>query len=132
VFADTLYWIALISPRDQWRSRALKASGSLAQARLMTTEDVLIEVLNSFAEWGGQVRRAATSNVRAILSNSNIEVAIQSHDRFIAGLELYESREDKGYSLTDCISMNIMREHGLSDVLTHDEHFRQEGFNVLL
>jgi predicted nucleic acid-binding protein len=45
---------------------------------------------------------------------------------------LYPARLDKGYSLTDCISMNVMRRDGLSEVLTNDEHFTQEGFRCLL
>lgn len=47
-------------------------------------------------------------------------------------MELYGARLDKGYSLTDCISMYVMREHGLTEVLTHDQHFTQEGFRTLL
>jgi predicted nucleic acid-binding protein len=47
-------------------------------------------------------------------------------------LSLYETRPDKGYSLTDCISMNTMRQERISDILTHDSHFTQEGFITLL
>ena len=47
-------------------------------------------------------------------------------------MELYESRLDKGYSLTDCVSMQVMRERGISEVLTNDQHFAQEGFTILL
>jgi len=38
---------------------------------------------------------------------------------------------DKGYSLTDCISMNTMRAEGLTEILTNDVHFTQEGFRAL-
>ncbi len=55
----------------------------------------------------------------------------QSHESFLAGLKLYEARLDKGYSLTDCISMNTMKAEGLTEVLTNDEHFAQEGFRAL-
>ena len=55
----------------------------------------------------------------------------QSHESFLAGLDLYEARLDKGYSLTDCISVNTMRAEGVADVLTNDVHFRQEGFRAL-
>jgi predicted nucleic acid-binding protein len=41
---------------------------------------------------------------------------------------LYQSRLDKGYSLTDCISMQTMRTEGLTQALTNDRHFVQEGF----
>jgi predicted nucleic acid-binding protein len=51
---------------------------------------------------------------------------------FLAGLALYERRPDKQYSLADCISMNIMRQNQIQEVLTHDRHFSQEGFIRLL
>jgi uncharacterized protein len=49
----------------------------------------------------------------------------------MAGLKLYEDRPDKGYSLTDCISMQTMLSEGLADVLTNDRHFEPEGFRAL-
>ncbi len=50
---------------------------------------------------------------------------------FLSGFDLYRARPDKGYSLTDCISMQIMRREGLTDALTNDRHFEQEGFRAL-
>ena len=44
----------------------------------------------------------------------------------------HKSRPDKAYSLTDCISMETMRHEGISEILTHDAHFTQEGFTILL
>lgn len=75
----------------------------------MTTDEVLIEVLNFYAERGIYARQKAAASVRAILHNTVVEVIPQTNDRFLAGLTLYEVRQDKGYSLTDCISMNAMR-----------------------
>jgi predicted nucleic acid-binding protein len=71
------------------------------------------------------------SNVEAILHDPTVRVIPQSHDSFVAGFELYRSRPDKGYSLTDCISMRTMRKEGLTEVLTNDRHFEQEGFRAL-
>jgi predicted nucleic acid-binding protein len=51
----------------------------------------------------------------------------QSRESFLAGLRLYEQRYDKGYSFVDCISMTTMRRHGISEILTTDHHFTQEG-----
>jgi len=70
--------------------------------------------------------------VQTLLEREDLEVVEQTHAAFRAGIELYKARPDKGYSLTDCISMNLMRERGLTKVLTHDHHFTQEGFSVLL
>jgi predicted nucleic acid-binding protein len=56
----------------------------------------------------------------------------QSRKSFLNGISLYQARPDKHYSLVDCISMSYMRSLGITDVLTHDQHFKQEGFNVLM
>jgi len=51
---------------------------------------------------------------------------------FHAGLDLYASRPDKEWSLTDCISFAVMQDLGLNDALTGDHHFTQAGFTILL
>jgi predicted nucleic acid-binding protein len=66
-----------------------------------------------------------------MLTSPAILVIPQSHETFITGLKLYIERPDKGYSLVDCISMQTMRHEGLTDVLTNDRHFEQEGFQAL-
>ena len=131
-FVDTLYLVALFNPRDQWHERAIEAANLVSESNLITTEDVLVELLNFFSEYGEKARRGAVVHVEGILSGANIEVIPQSHETFMAGLSLYKARPDKGYSLTDCISMHAMREQGIINILTHDNHFRQEGFTVLL
>ena len=66
-----------------------------------------------------------------MLIDPGVRIIPQSHDSFIAGFELYRARPDKGYSLTDYISMQTMRKEGLTEVLTNDRHFEQEGFRAL-
>jgi predicted nucleic acid-binding protein len=132
VFVDTLYLVALFNPRDQWHSRAIAATKAMAEVKLITTEDVLVELLNFFSGYGENARRGAVAQAETILTTSSIEVAPQSHETFMGGLDLYKARPDKGYSLTDCISMHAMRARGINEVLTHDDHFRQEGFTLLL
>ena len=50
---------------------------------------------------------------------------------FDAALALYETRPDKEYSLIDCRSMVALRALGVTEVLTNDHHFTQEGFTIL-
>lgn len=132
VFADTNYWVALIDPRDQWNCAALAATRSLAPRRLVTTDEVLTELLAFFAERGRHFREVATLTVRSILQERSVDVIPQTHNSFLTALAYYENRPDKGYSLTDCVSMSVMRVRNFTDVLTNDEHFRQEGFHTLL
>jgi predicted nucleic acid-binding protein len=130
VFADTSFWVAVINPTDQLHAKASKARRRLAGSRFITSELVLVEVLNYFASLRSRSLAAAT--VRDVVEDQNIEILSHTRDSLLNGLAFYEARPDKGYSLTDCVSMLAMRELGISEVLTHDHHFEQEGFTVLL
>ncbi|NJR67151.1 MAG: type II toxin-antitoxin system VapC family toxin [Leptolyngbyaceae cyanobacterium CRU_2_3] len=130
VFADTFYWVALINPGDDWHKSVLSVSRSLDQTKIVTTEEVLTEVLTFYAESSSSMRRRTVAFVDSILKNSGIQVVEQTHQSFQNGLALYRQRLDKGYSLTDCISMHTMRQLEIAGILTHDKHFTQEGFSI--
>lgn len=49
IFADSLYWIALINPNDQWYKSAQAIGVSLGNFRLVTTNEILTETLNYYA-----------------------------------------------------------------------------------
>jgi predicted nucleic acid-binding protein len=132
VFADTNYWIALLSDQDTLHRQAVQISVQLRTTRLVTTDAVFTELLNYFAERGQQSREGAATLIREALMDPAVEVLEADRALFLAGLQLFEARKDKGYSLTDCISMHVMRERGITEVLTHDHHFAQEGFTLLL
>jgi predicted nucleic acid-binding protein len=66
-----------------------------------------------------------------MMRERTVDIIRHSDESFLVGLELYSTRLDKGYSLTDCISMQAMRREGLTEALTNDRHFEQEGFRVL-
>ncbi|MGI8468336.1 MAG: type II toxin-antitoxin system VapC family toxin [Pyrinomonadaceae bacterium] len=132
IFADAFYWIALSNPADQWHDAAKRFGEENTDALLITTEEILTEFLNYYAEAGARRRRIVGQMCEQILTHPNITVISQSRESFSEGLEFYRQREDKGYSLTDCISMNSMRERKIQKVLTHDNHFGQEGFTILL
>ena len=132
VFADAQYFVALINDKDQSHPAALAISQTLQGVTVVTTEEALNEVLAYFAERGRYLRQVATAYVDDILSDPDMVVCPQSHQTFLDGYALYKARPDKGYSLTDCISMQAMRQECISEILTHDDHFTQEGFIKLL
>ena len=131
VFADTFYWIALINKSDSWYQRVKSYSVNLENIEIITTEEVLTETINFFAAFPAPMRAAVSQLVVQIIQDHNIQVIPQTHESFIAGLELFQQRFDKGYSLTDCISMITMKNLNIIDILTHDKHFTQEGFLIL-
>jgi predicted nucleic acid-binding protein len=130
VFADTFFWIALTNVQDQAHERAKSFARSAPPSTILTTEEVLIEYLNYFAGWGVKLREKAALNVQSIVENPTVRVIPQTSGSFQTGFMLYRARLDKGFSLTDCISMETMRGEGISDVLTNDVHFEQEGFRA--
>lgn len=132
VFADTYYWIAFTNVQDDAHEKAKALTRSLVPDLIVTTEEVLTEYLNYFAGWGSHFRAKASLNVQDMRASRHLRIAAQTAESFLAGFDLYRARLDKGYSLTDCISMQTMRREGLAQILTNDAHFEQEGFRALL
>ena len=126
---DTWFFIAYLDKRDSHHRQARRLHAVIPPNVLVTHEAVLTEVLAYFADDDALLRHAAVMAVRTALR----EMRVLSLDRelFLRALDLYERRPDKEYSLTDCMSMVIMRDRGITDVLTNDHHFTQEGFTVL-
>jgi predicted nucleic acid-binding protein len=130
VFADAFYWIALLNRRDAWYERVVGGSRALGTRQVITTEWVLAEFLAFYSAAGAVTRQRAASRTRQMFSGPNVQVFPASQATFLDGLVLYESRPDKAYGLTDCISMQVMRREGITEVLTNDRHFLQEGFRI--
>jgi predicted nucleic acid-binding protein len=131
VFADTFYWLALARPRDPWHAVAIRWAGVNATTKIITTDEVLTEFLNATSKAGPLGRAYAAATVHDVRADANVEVIPQTRADFDAALALYEARPDKEYSLTDCRSMVALRTFGISEVLTNDHHFTQEGFTNL-
>jgi predicted nucleic acid-binding protein len=131
LFADTFYWVAILSPRDPFHARVMAWGRNRGPTRLVTTDEVLTEVLNWFSGAGPYWRGKVPTFVHHLRSDPNVDVLPQTRADFDAALALYEARPDKGYSLTDCRSMPAIWGLGLTEVLTNDRHFTQEGFTIL-
>lgn len=67
-----------------------------------------------------------------LLSNPDIEAVWVDESIHRAAVELLTLRQDKTYSLCDAVSFVLMRQRGVSEALTTDRHFEQEGFVRLL
>jgi uncharacterized protein len=130
LFADTFYWIALTDFTDSAHRRALDLTYERSESSIVTTDEVLAEFLTFFATATLSMRRNALTAAQRILDDPGVRVVPQSRESFLSGMALYGARPDKKYSLVG-ISMQTMRQEGLTDVLTNDRHFEQEGFRAL-
>jgi uncharacterized protein len=131
-FVDTFYWIALFSARDRWHGRVMAFDDTLdATDQLYATDEVLTALLTYYSTATPRLRTRAARYVQTLLDTPGLTVIPQSRTGFLQALTLYLTRPDKHYSLTDCGSMQVMRREGLTDVLTNDRHFTQEGFQIM-
>jgi len=132
VFADTSYWVALTDREDSLYQTAGERSDLVGSCLIVTSDAVLIEYLATFAGRGEYWRKQAVEYVDKMLKNPQVQIVPDTHQPFTTAFDLYRQRPDKEYSLVDCDSMNIMRSRSITEVLTEDHHFKQEGFVPLL
>jgi hypothetical protein len=129
VFADTWYYLALLNQDDAAHERVLQWSLDVKRPAVVT-DFVLIEVGNAFSR--EPFRAKFVELARSLRADANTTVVPASRELVDKGLDLFARREDKEWSLTDCISFVVMRQHGLTEALTGDHHFEQAGFTIFL
>ena len=130
LFMDTVYIQALLNRHDDYHNQAKAIYHQVRNAaEVWVTEAILIEVGNALSATN---RSAAVQFIQLCYQLPNMKVVSVDTSLLNHGLELYHSRSDKDWGLTDCISFVVMREQNLIDALTADRHFVQAGFRALL
>jgi predicted nucleic acid-binding protein len=128
-FIDTSYLVAMAVRGDGLHRLAMQWTSAL-RGPFLTSEFLLLEFINSLSS--PSLRGRAHRFIDGVRSNASVEVEPVTAELLRAGVELHKSRPDKSWSLTDCTSFIIMTRRGVSDALTHDQHFEQAGFRALL
>ena len=128
VFVDTYYHVGLLNPADQYHQECLAHTQS-NKGPFVTTAWVLVEVANALCDT--TMRRNVVRFFEKLKLAPDLEIVPATMNWFDKGMSLYAARTDKTWSLTDCISMEVMRERGIQQVLTGDHHFTQAGFQIL-
>ena len=132
VFADTVYFAALLVSNDALHEFAVRVAGRSSEDTFVTTDAVLTELLAYVAKRGAHARVEAVGLFDDIQLDPAWTLVRQTQQLWDRALDLYRRRLDKGYSLTDCMSMVVCTDLGIAEVLSHDHHFEQEGFAILL
>lgn len=128
VFMDTYALIAWINTRDAGHP-PVKSYLETYSGSIVTTEWVLLEFADAFSL--SSVKPFAIEAIRRIHRLPMFQVVGFEPTVHQAGFELYETRPDKDWSLTDCVSFAVMTQRGLSEALTADHHFEQAGFRAV-
>jgi predicted nucleic acid-binding protein len=129
VLADSFYYLALGNSEDEAHARAVAASRDRSM-RHVTHAWVLTEVADALAP--ARLRRRFLELLRALEHDPRMIILPATEDLFRAGIRCYARRPDKDWSLTDCISFEVMQQRGIQTALTGDRHFVQAGFTALL
>ena len=132
IFLDTSYAVALSGRADENHPRAVELAQQLQASgtSLITTRAILLEIGNTLAR--ARHREAAVKLLTALEHDAKVEIIPASDELYQRALTVYRDRADKEWGLIDCMSFVVMNDHGLTDALTADNHFRQAGFRVLL
>ena len=132
VFVDTAAWIALLNMDDVWHQQARIVRAELVKKNyvFITTDFVLLEVADALCS--PICKKNTAIFLRNIYQLKSTRLIPLDRALFQAGLDLYETRLDKDWGLTDCISFVVMQREGIVEAFTSDKHFEQAGFTRLL
>ncbi|MCY4651673.1 MAG: PIN domain-containing protein [Dehalococcoidia bacterium] len=132
LFADAGYWIAVTYDDDELHPIARAITDELGDFRIVTTEMVLVELLNYASRLGPHTRKLASDLTQNIIYDENVDVVPQTSGQFREAGSRYADRLDQRWGVTDCASFLLMEQRGITEALAYDRDFEQAGFAALL
>ena len=130
LFLDTAFIQALLNPRDDYHNQAKQLFPRIrAASEVWITEAIFAEVGNALSAFN---RNGAVQFIQQCYRTDNIKIVSVDTELLMQALALYQSRPDKTWGLTDCISFIVMQQQNLTDAVTGDRHFVQAGFRALM
>ena len=134
VFVDTAGWAALFVRTEPQHAAAATLFRSWRRhgRRLITTNYVLTEVVALLTSPLRVPRDVQFRYVDGIRSAEYVDVIHVDSRVDAEGWALLRERPDKNWSLVDAVSFVVMRQRGISEALTTDQHFVQAGLVRLL
>lgn len=130
IFVDTSGWYALIDRQDTHHAAVAALVARLARAgtRLVTTDYVIDESCTlAKARYGSAM---AFRLLDLLHGTEALDLEWIGADRFDRAEAQFRKCRDQAFSFTDCVSFTVMREMGIEEAVTTDEHFRIAGFGV--
>ena len=132
IFLDTSFVIALSIENDGYHAVAKLWAEYILQNRyaIVTHQGILLEIGDALSK--PQWRKTAANMLSFLQQDRTVEIISINHEVIDAALQLFVSRYDKNWGMTDCMSFAVMRQMHLESALTADKHFVQAGFRALL
>jgi predicted nucleic acid-binding protein len=132
VFLDTSFVLALENKDDPHHERAKALDRELLQenAVLLLHWGILFEIADGYARISRRAR--GLQLLGKFEAEQGYQVFPLTSPLLQDAMNLYRSRPDKDWGLTDCVSFVLMKQEGITEALTADIHFQQAGFMALL
>jgi len=135
IFLDTSGLIAVSTATDRRHEAAAREMARLRTANIQFVlhEGIQVELLDTLSSVRarGQALRLLQSLSAAQEAGELLVHPLDSG--FIRqGVNLFSSRPDKEWGLTDCISFVLMEQEGITEAFTADHHFSQAGYVRLI
>lgn len=127
VLADTGYFIARLTPRDQWHEKARKvkvAPRSAVTTSLVVNETVSLLQVRGFSS-------AALAFLQQIREGEDVRIVLIDPALQAQAWDLFARYGPSGATIVDCASFAVMRNLSIKKALTFDTHFRSAGFEIL-
>jgi uncharacterized protein len=136
VFVDTWGWLSLVDRREAAHQAVVELRRQHAAQGIswLTTDYVLDETITrTFARLPYETARQFAEGLFAAHKAGALALEFITPERFAAAYRLRVRLADKPrVSFTDLTSMAVMKELGLRQVITGDEHFGQVGAGLAL
>lgn len=129
LFFDTSAIYAYINRKDPYHSAVGQAVCD-DKTRLVITNYIFDEIVTLVNVRLGHNQSVVVGNI--LMNAPEIECIHVNKADELAAWQLFCSRSDKGYSFTDCTSFVIMRRMNITAAIALDEHFQQEGFEMVV
>lgn len=131
VFIDTGVWYALADKSDQFHGKSTDYIKRLMQngVSLVTTNLVIHETVMLLSR--KLSKKAAIRFLDMVYLDDTLE--IKENDEIIEqkAYKVFKKYHDQDFSITDCVSFTIMKDHHIKKAFTFDRHFKVMKFTVV-
>jgi predicted nucleic acid-binding protein len=129
IFVDTSALFALVSMEDQAYTTALSSWGEMvySQSILITNNYVLVECFSLLQHRLG-IEAVRDLQLRIVPLLQLDWISEQGHSSIVNDVLTANRRQ---LSLVDCSCFESMRRMGINKVFSFDDHFHEQGFEVI-
>lgn len=129
IFIDTSAFLALVHRADANHQNAVECWENLIEAGkiLLTNNYVVVESVATIQN------RSGLDSVKQLQMDllPFVDIEWVDEEQHTLAIESVLTTNRRNLSLVDCSAFNTMRRLGISTVFAFDEHFREQGFNVI-